>query len=245
LPTSLNNAVSSSTSKGVELAGALHFPQRCAGLVGTWAEKLGVTQERALDIGCAVGGSTFELARGFNQVVGVDLSASFIQAAQALQQDGQLPFFRRDEGDLGVSRVASVDPDLANKVAFRRADACALPPEYIGFDAVLIANLLCRLPSPRACLGRLGGPRGLVKPGGLVVLVSPYSWMAEHTPKEVWLGGFERDGREVKSAETLVSLLSDEFELRHEEDMPLLLREHKRKYQFIVSHAMVFQRKQE
>eukprot|EP00965_Chrysotila_dentata_P159474 5268082-Pleurochrysis_carterae.AAC.1 len=82
LPTSLNNAVSSSTSKGVELAGALHFPQRCAGLVGTWAEKLGVTQERALDIGCAVGGSTFELARGFNQVVGVDLSASFIQAAQ-------------------------------------------------------------------------------------------------------------------------------------------------------------------
>ena len=36
----------------------------------------------ALDLGCAVGGSSFALARAFQQVVGVDSSAHFIKSAQ-------------------------------------------------------------------------------------------------------------------------------------------------------------------
>lgn len=35
------------------------------------------------------------------------------------------------------------------------------------------------------------------------------------------------------------------FELLGEEDMPLVIREHERKYQLIVSHAMVFRRLEE
>jgi len=38
-----------------------------------------------------------------------------------------------------------------------------LSTELADFDAVLLANLLCRLPSPKSLLGRLGGERGLVK----------------------------------------------------------------------------------
>ena len=51
-------------------------------------------------------------------------------------------------------------------------------------DACLLANLLCRLPDPSACLARLSGPDGLVKPGGIAVVVSPYTWMEEHTPRQ-------------------------------------------------------------
>ena len=36
----------------------------------------------ALDLGCAVGGSSFALARAFQQVIGVDSSAHFIKSAQ-------------------------------------------------------------------------------------------------------------------------------------------------------------------
>jgi 2-polyprenyl-3-methyl-5-hydroxy-6-metoxy-1,4-benzoquinol methylase len=36
----------------------------------------------ALDIGCAVGGATFELARSFSHVLGIDYSQSFVDAAQ-------------------------------------------------------------------------------------------------------------------------------------------------------------------
>ena len=111
---------------------------------------------------------------------------------------------------------------------------------------MLLANLLCRVPSPKAVLGRLGGPRGLVRPGGLAVVVSPYTWMEEHTPREVWLGGYrDADGRPVDSAATLEKELSADFRLVHEEQMPLLIREHARKYQLIISHAMVFQRRDE
>ncbi len=35
----------------------------------------------ALDIGCAVGGASFELARSFNHVLGIDFSQHFVNAA--------------------------------------------------------------------------------------------------------------------------------------------------------------------
>ncbi len=167
---------------------ALRFPQRCAGLVTEWAEKLGARTDRALDIGCAVGGASFALARTYDEVIGVDLSASFIDAANEMKSMGERHYFRRDQGDLGadrIARIAAEDAAHAGNTTFKRADACALPPDLRGFDAVLMANLLCRLPSPKACLGRLGGPLGLVKPGGLAVIVSPYTWMEQHTPREV------------------------------------------------------------
>jgi hypothetical protein len=108
---------------------------------------------------------------------------------------------------------------------------------------VLLANLLCRLPSPRALLGRLGGPRGLVKPGGLLAIFSPYSWLEPFTPPEAWLGGYERDGKPVRSAAALAEFLrAEDFELLREADAPLVIREHARKYQYIVTHAMLWRR---
>jgi len=223
---------------------AIRFPQRCAQLVAEWNAKLGLPATSALDVGCSVGGSTFELARTFERAVGVDYSAAFIDAAKTMGNAGAIPFQVKEQGEIKEWRVAALDEISRGETAFLRADACDLPPELEHFDAVLMANLLCRLPSPKALLGRLAGPRGLVKPGGLAVFISPYTWMEEHTPRGSWLGGFkDGDGAPVYSNETLQSILAADFELRHEEEMPLLLREHKRKYQYIVSHAMVFQRR--
>ena len=227
----------------------LRFPQRCAQLVDKWADRVGLPKARALDIGCAVGASSFELGRSFNEVIGVDLSASFIDAAQRMQADGALPYFRRDQGELGEERVAELatvtDGARLGTIDFRRGDACALPMELGAFDVCLLANLLCRLPSPSACLRSLSGPRGLVKPGGLAVIVSPYTWMEEHTPRDTWLGGYSTPGGErIVSDATLRALMAElDYELLDEENMPLLIREHERKYQFIISHAMVFQRR--
>src|SRR5882757_2976255 len=43
---------------------------------------------RALDLGCAVGRSTFELARHCAEVIGIDFSQRFITAAQDLRDNG-------------------------------------------------------------------------------------------------------------------------------------------------------------
>ncbi|RTL35612.1 MAG: 5-histidylcysteine sulfoxide synthase [Candidatus Melainabacteria bacterium] len=217
------------------------FPQRCAELVMKWTEKLGITPEKALDVGCAVGGSSFKLAEKFEHVTAVDLSQSFIEAAKKLQSEGSLQYSCRTEGEKLLDLVARVDRSSAEKVEFRRADACALPPEFIDFDAVLMANLLCRLPSPMSCLSRMSGPRGIVRRGGILVLTTPFTWMENFTPKELWFGG--QADADKSSEESLMQRMEAEFELLEKFDMPLLIREHQRKYQLISALASVWRRK--
>lgn len=225
---------------------ALHFPGRCAELVLRSARTHDVKMGRALDVGCAVGGAAFELARGFEEVLGVDLSASFIDAAERLRRDGRLGYLRRDEGDLGQALIAEAPDDVVrSRVRFRRADACSLPAELEGFDAVLIANLLCRVPSPGSVLGRMGGPRGLVRPGGLLVITSPFTWMEDFTPREVWLGGRVVNGTPLRARDALHAAVGAEFELLEELDMPLVIREHARKFQLINAYAAVWRRRGE
>lgn len=223
------------------------FPARCAQFVAdTW--KQAPTTDgpaRALDVGCSVGGATFALAHTFHEVTGMDLSARFIDTAKQLQGDGRVAYDRVDEGDLVTPREAVVaDAGARGRVTFRQADACSLPAELRGFDAVLAANLLCRLPSPRALLDRMGGPRGLVRPGGVLVITAPYSWSESFTPREAWLGGFTRDdGSEVRSLDTLREILSPEFDLVETRDMPLVIREHARKFEYIVAQATAWRRR--
>ncbi|MCB9654928.1 MAG: 5-histidylcysteine sulfoxide synthase [Deltaproteobacteria bacterium] len=223
------------------------FPVRCANWLLEAAKTTGAPTGtgRALDIGCAVGRASFELARAYAHVLGVDLSRAFIEAADTLRHRGERSFFRKDEGALGRRVNATIDPAIdRNRVRFEQADACALPADLGSFDAVLLANLLCRLPNPMALLRRLSGPQALVKPGGFLALFSPYSWLETFTVPEKWLGGYSRDGRDIRSATTLERFLSNEgFELIRSEDVPLVIREHQRKYQYIVTHAMLWRRR--
>ena len=59
-------------------------------------------------------------------------------------------------------------------------DACSLPRDIGQFGMVLAANLICRLPNPRAFLDQL---KDLVLPAGIAVITSPYTWLQEYTPK--------------------------------------------------------------
>lgn len=142
----------------------------------------------ALDVGCAVGGATFELARVFPLVVGLDYSQHFVDAASVMQATGRMPYTAVVEGDITQACEAVVDPAIdRSRVRFVRGDACNLPTQMRPVDCVLAANLLCRLPQPTRFLADL--PR-LLKPGGIAVLVSPYSWLPSWTPRQRWLGGY-------------------------------------------------------
>ena len=54
----------------------------------------------ALDLGCASGRSTFELATVFDHVTGIDFSARFIGQGVQLAQQGILRYTLTDEGEL-------------------------------------------------------------------------------------------------------------------------------------------------
>ena len=196
---------------------------------------------RALDLGCAVGRSSFELARWCRQVVGIDFSRRFVEAARNLQTGGSLPYARIEEGML-TTRVEARVPDGIDRsrVHFEVGDACDLRSDLGRFDAALLINLLDRLPQPRRCLDRLPD---LLNPGGQLVIASPYTWLAEYTPVDQWLGGFSRSGRDVRGFDTLREILEPDFEFIRAVDLPFVIREHARKFQWSVSLAGVWQRR--
>ncbi len=66
---------------------ALNFTAHLAALCERHCESLrDFTGEReeptAVDVGCAVGGASFELARAFPHVLGIDYSKHFVDAAE-------------------------------------------------------------------------------------------------------------------------------------------------------------------
>ena len=206
----------------------VHLPRKCAELVCQYTPRF----DKALDLGCAVGRSSFEMARRFLQVVGVDYSHEFIERANQLKRFRQSSYWRKDTGSAGAHLMASVDAEIdSSRLRFEPGDACALAPELQGFDAVLLANVLCRLPDPAACLQRMQGANALVKLGGILVMTTPLSWLEAYTPKARWLHG-------IASIQGIIT----EFELLHEEELPFAIREHQRKFEYIITQASVWRR---
>src|SRR5262249_20306635 len=202
---------------------ALHFPVRVV------TETLDVAalpqRPRALDIGCAVGRSSFELARHCFKVIGVDNSARFIRTCDTLRDWGEIAYERLDEGALTTPLVARVDKDInRTRVSFEKADACNLPLGWEPFDVILMSNLIDRLPDPQKCLSSL--PL-LLKPGGQLIIASPYTWLEDFTPPEKWLAGrFNEKGEPVGTLASLKELLTSKFLFRGTKDLPFLIREH-------------------
>jgi len=72
--------------------------------------------QRALDIGCGVGRATFELARVFDEVVGIDYSKSFIDTCCLLRDKGRLGYTALRHGDLVSDLVAVIDSTIVSKI---------------------------------------------------------------------------------------------------------------------------------
>jgi len=220
-------------------ASALEFPVRCVS-EGVLSASV-PNQARALDLGCAVGRSSFELARLCARVVGIDYSVRLIHAARHLQQHGSMAFSYLEEGDLANSATAIVPAQIdLKRVTFEQGDAQELRRDIGDFDVVLMANLIDRLRDPRRCLRQVPT---LVRSGGQLVITSPYTWLTEFTPKENWLGGFERAGQRVRTLDTLKEILSPHFTLANLKDLPFLIREHGRKFQWSVAEASTWIRR--
>ena len=218
---------------------ALEYPARCV------SECLDVEalpeNARALDLGCAVGRSTFELARHCGEIIGIDFSQPFIDAAVDLQTQGCADYSYAVEGELRQTASVEIDPAIdRSRVSFEQGDAMDLRDHLGQFDVLLAANLLCRLTEPMKCLERLPG---LLNPGGQLLLMTPCTWMEEYTPKENWLGGFERDSAPVRTLDSLKQILGADFVFQTSKDLPFLIREHERKFQWSVAQASVWRRK--
>ncbi len=199
---------------------------------------------RALDIGCAAGRATFELAKTFKEVIGLDFSANLIRMGVTMSEQGAIRYTRIEEGELSSyleRRLADFSlEETAERVAFYQADACNLKELYTGYDLVLAANLIDRLYSPARFLNSIHERINL---GGVLVITSPYTWSTEFTDRSEWIGGFRKAGEIYTTLEAITELLSPHFRLLGEpQDIPFVIRETARKFQHTISQATAWER---
>jgi putative 4-mercaptohistidine N1-methyltranferase len=217
------------------LAEARHacgFPVRCVSESLARIDLKG--RARALDLGCAVGRSSFQLARTFDEVIGIDYSSRFIAAAREMQARRAVKVRILREGSLFEEAELRLPADLpAERVKFETGDACDLRAGLGPFDLVLMANLIDRLAEPKKCLAQLPG---LIRPGGWLVLTSPYTWLEDYTPREKWL---DQGG----TLAALTKILAPHFDPGATFDLPFLIREHRRKYQLSVAEASLWRKR--
>lgn len=216
-----------------EAAGTLPVPSEAWGFPRRVVTELLDTSTpiaNALDMGCAVGASSFELARSIPKVTGIDFSGAFIRTAEELKNQGSLEATVAFEGKRVQKFTAHVPKEVdCMRVGFETGDAMNLRSDLGVFDVVLAANLICRLPEPLRFIERLAD---LVKPSGQLLLATPFSWLPEFTPENNWLGGSEGA---APSHEVLADLLRPAFTLEFTQDLPFLIREHSRKFQYGIS----------
>ena len=227
---------------GDEYFGVPNFPRALAELaIAAMGDRPAV---RALDLGCAAGRASFELARHFAQVTGIDFSTHFIRLGVQLAETGRLRYTLVEEGELVAYKersLAELGLDrFASKVEFFQGDACNLKPVFTGFDLILAANLIDRLYSPARFLESV---RERLNPGGLLLIASPYTWLEEHTKREDWIGGFKKDGENFTTLDGLRAMLGKHFRLRGEPvSVPFVIRETRRKFQHTLSEVTIWER---
>ncbi|MRR56471.1 MAG: putative 4-mercaptohistidine N1-methyltransferase [Deltaproteobacteria bacterium] len=222
--------------------GVENYPACCARLCcEIMAER---KRGAALDLGCAVGRTSFELAREFSSVTGLDFSRRFIAVATRMAEEGKIAYEIPLEGELAAPverRLAEFDLDaVRRRVKFYPGDALSLPQEFSGYDLIFAGNLIDRLKNPRVFLSAI---HQRLVPGGLLVLTSPYTWLNEFTPRSEWLGGFSAGGRDFTTLEGLRTSLNPHFSiLGKPRDIPFVIRETARKYQHSIAEMTVWER---
>jgi len=226
---------------GREYFGVTNYNVRLAELCAEFAE--GRPTARALDLGCATGRASLELARTFDHVTGIDFSARFIRIGHELQERGYSRYAIREEGEImSFHEVVLADlglGDARERVEFWQGDAHNLKPQFGSYDLVLAANLVDRLYEPALFLGRI---HERLNPGGLLVITSPYTWLEEFTPRDKWIGGKKVDGENLTTLEGLRASLEDRFVLAGEpQDVEFVIRETARKFQHTVAQVSVWE----
>lgn len=220
--------------------GVGNFPELLAQLCAT--ARKGNPQRRALDLGCSVGRTTFELASHFDQVTGVDFSDRFIDIAHRIKKRGRICYQLTEEGDLISDHEVSLsDFNLAAtapRVTFHQGDAQCLEPHFRDYDLILAANLVDRLPDPGKFLA---GIHQRLVVGGLLVIASPYNWYEHYTPRKQWLGGRFRAGVPHTSLDGLGKKLARHFSVVGEpQEVEFVIRETARTFHHNVSQVTIW-----
>jgi 5-histidylcysteine sulfoxide synthase len=137
------------------------FKKECVQIALRFANK----KTKALDLGCATGRSSFELAKEFEKVEGIDFSARFIQVGVMFKEKNTLACGNKifDLQKLGYDTIKE-------KVSFYQGDANNLKPNFNAYDLVIATNTKERFYEPK---GFLQDVHNRINKEGILVLILP------------------------------------------------------------------------
>jgi SAM-dependent methyltransferase len=202
----------------------------------------------ALDLGCAVGRTSFALAESTDDLVlGVDLNLDMLRTASRALHDGIVRYPRRRIGMVYDRREFPVSFPGADRVDLWACDAGAIPTAPRAFGTVVSLNLLDCMNHP---LDHLREIARILAPGGCAILSTPYDWSPNATPVEAWIGGHSQRSVFRGAAEPLLRhLLSQEefrgadgLEIVSETSVPWSVRVHDRAAMTYQSHLMILRK---
>jgi SAM-dependent methyltransferase/uncharacterized protein YbaR (Trm112 family) len=168
---------------------------RCLGRLAALAAPGGPDVGRVLDAGCGAGRTAFALAQQHPAalVLGIDTHLGLLRLARSAAA-GRVSYPRRRNGLVYDRRSFPVALAGAGRVDFWACDALALPFAPAAAGLVLSLNLFDAVTDPPALLQSLAR---VLRPGGRLLLGTPFDWAARATPVEAWVGGHSQRGEDA------------------------------------------------
>ncbi len=153
-----------------------------------WAELMAPHGGVCLDTGSAVGRFSFEMAKKFDLVVGIDNSVSFIRTSRELMKQRRAHLALPEEGILTREETLTFPADWrTDNVEFIVGDAQALPFRSGAFAGVSSLNVVDKVPRPLRHLAEIN--RVAAAREAQFLFSDPFSWSKEVAPEADWLGG--------------------------------------------------------
>jgi 5-histidylcysteine sulfoxide synthase/putative 4-mercaptohistidine N1-methyltranferase len=227
---------------GGDFLGIKNYYQRIAEIAIEYAGK---SRKSALDLGCRTGRTTWELAKAFDSVTGLDFTARNIRVAVQLQENGNFKYVFPEEGELLSHNLLNIKTlgfeNLAGKVTFLQSDASNMKSVFVGYDLVLINDILDQMYNPRHFLR---GVHKRMNEGGRLIVATGFDWSEECTIRENWVGGHRKAGEQIWGQDDLDALLSETFiKIEGSITIPSVKRINKRKYSYNNIDVSVWEKK--
>ncbi|MCJ2085440.1 methyltransferase domain-containing protein [Methylobacterium sp. E-005] len=154
-----------------ETDGAEPPPGRARHCLAEALKHFGVGRGPRLDIGCAAGRTSFDLAAHHDvPVLGVDLNWPLLRIGRGILDRGLLRYPLRHCGDAYERRETYHFPPEADRVDFWIADAQALPFAANTFRLVVALNVIDRVPDPARLVAEVSR---VTRPGGDIAFATP------------------------------------------------------------------------
>ncbi|MFW3380595.1 5-histidylcysteine sulfoxide synthase [Aliarcobacter butzleri] len=136
---------------------------------------------KALDLGCCVGRTSFELAKIYDEVLGIDFSANYINIGVKLKLYDFVNYKIKKEDKTFEERAISLKDfhlkKVKDKVSFMQGDACNLKEIYKDFDLIFYSSLIDKLYYPKKFLEDVSRR---INKNGFFVFLSSHNWFNEH-----------------------------------------------------------------